>query len=69
MKYHNEKSLNDTLDKDPCLLPYLFDIFLRFRVGKIGLIGDIKQAFLKICIGKNDQNYLRLLWFDNVTKN
>ena len=31
-KYHNEKSLNDILDKAPCLLPYLFDILLRFRV-------------------------------------
>ena len=31
-KYHNEKSLNDVLDKALCLLPYLFDILLRFRV-------------------------------------
>ena len=45
---------------------FLFDILLRFRVGKIGLIGDIKQTFLQIYIDKNDQNYLRLLWLDNV---
>ena len=66
VKYHNEKSLGDILDKGPCLLPYLFDILLRFRVGKIGLTGDIKQAFRQICTDKNDQNYSRLLWFDNV---
>ena len=66
VKYHNEKSLGDILDKGPCLLPYLFDILLRFRVGKIGSIGDIKQAFLQICTDKNDRNYSRLLWFDNV---
>ena len=47
-KYHDKKSLNDILDNGPCLFPYLFDILLRFRIGKIGLIGDIKQAFLQI---------------------
>ena len=34
-KYHDEKSLNDILDKGPCLLPYLFDILVRFRVEKM----------------------------------
>ena len=65
-KYHDENPLHDILDKSPCLLPYLFDVLLRSRVGKIGLIGDIKQAFPQICIHKNDKNYLRLLCFDNV---
>ena len=51
-KYHDEKSLSEPLDKGPCLLPYLFNILSRFRVVKIGLIGDIKQAFLQICIEK-----------------
>ena len=64
-KYHDEKHFNDVLDKGPCLLPYLFDMLLKFCVGKIGLIGDIKQAFFQICIHKNDKNYLRLLCFDN----
>ena len=55
-KYHDlsekSQSLSETLDKGPCLLPYLFNILSRFRVVKIGLIGDIKQAFLQICIEK-----------------
>ena len=51
-KYDDEKSLSEPLDKGPCLLPCLFNILSRFRVVKIGLIGDIKQAFLQICIEK-----------------
>ena len=51
-KYQDEKSLNDILDKGSRLLPYLFDILLRFCVGKNGLIGDIKQTFLQIYMNK-----------------
>ena len=51
-KYDDEKSLSEPLDKGPCLLPYLFNILSRFRVVKIALIGDIKQAFVQICIEK-----------------
>ena len=47
-KVKNEASLNDRLESGPCLLPLLFDILLRFRTGKIGLILDIKQAFLQL---------------------
>ena len=38
----------------------------KISCGKNGLIADVKQEFPQICIDKNDQNYLRLLWFDNV---
>ena len=55
-KYHDEKSLNDILDKG---------ILLEFCVGKIDLIGGIKQTFLQIFFYKNDQIYLRLSWLDN----
>ena len=61
VNYHDEKSFNDILGKGSCLLPYFLDILLRFCVGKIWSIGDIKQAFLPICFDKNDENYLRLL--------
>ena len=44
----NEPSLNDNLYTGPCLLPYVFDILLRSRIGKYALIADIKQAFLQI---------------------
>ena len=45
-KIRNKPSLNDTLHSGPCLLPYTYDILLRFRTGKSGLVGSIKQVFL-----------------------
>lgn len=46
----------------PWLLPHIFDIFLWFRIRKIALVSDIKQAFL----AENDHDYLWMIWFDNV---
>ena len=37
-----QPSLNDVLHSGPCLLPFLQEILLRFRIGKIGLAADIK---------------------------
>ena len=44
----NELSLNDCLYLGPCLLPSLYDILLRFRIGEIGMVSDIQQAFLNM---------------------
>ena len=44
----NEPSLNDALYSGPCLLPDLYDILIRFRIVKIAVVSDIKQAFLQI---------------------
>ena len=33
---------------------------------KIGLISDIRQAFLQVGIDKQHRDYLRFLWFDDV---
>ena len=67
-KVKNEASLNDPLESDPCLLLLLFDILRRFTTGKIGLISDIKQAFLQIEISPEHRDYLRFLWYDDVCK-
>ena len=67
-KFKNEKSLNDVLDPGPCLLPLLFNILLRFRTGKIGLIADIKQAFLQIEVAPQHRDFLRFMCFDDVFK-
>ena len=37
-------SLNDCLETGPNTLPQTIDILLRFRLNKIALISDIKQA-------------------------
>lgn len=60
-----ELSLNDLLYAGPCLLPFLYDILLRFCIGKIGLVSDIKQAFLQIEIAEQHRDYLRFLWYLN----
>ena len=56
--------LNDCLYPGPNLLLKIFDILLRFRLNKIAIVADIKQAFLNIGIHKEDQDYLRFLWYD-----
>ena len=60
---YDEPSLNDLLYSGPCMLPFLYDILLRFRISKVGLIADIKQAFLNIGIADEHRDFLRFLWF------
>ena len=49
----------------PSLLPSVYDILLQFRSGKIGLVSDIKQAFLNIAIAEEHRDLLRFLWYEN----
>ena len=65
-KYQNGKSLNDTLDPGPCLLPNIFDILVRFRLEKIGIVADIKKAFLQIAIDEDQRDFLGMIWYENV---
>lgn len=65
-KWKNEISLNEALLPGPCLLPILYDILIRFRVGKYGLVADIKQTFLQIYLHEDHRNFVRFLWFDDI---
>ena len=60
----NGVSLNDCLYPGPNLLAKIFDILLRFRMNKIGILADIKQAFLNISIHPDHRDFLRFLWRD-----
>ena len=62
----NEPSINDVLYSGPCSLPLIFGILIRFRFGKIGIVADVKQAFLQIEISEEHRNFLRLIWFKDV---
>ena len=53
------------LDQGPCLLPYIFDILVRFRLRKIGIVAHIKKAFLKIVIDEDQHNFQRMIWNEN----
>lgn len=55
-------SLNDALEKGPNLLPVLWGTLLRFRVGRIGVVGDLEKAFLQILLHENDRNVCCFLW-------
>ncbi|CAB4038791.1 Hypothetical predicted protein, partial [Paramuricea clavata] len=48
----------------PNLIAKIFDILLRFRLNKIGVLADIKQAFLNVGIDAQHRDYLRFLWYD-----
>ena len=61
-------SLNDCLYTGPKFDRRIMDILLRFRTSKIALTADIERAFLQICVEEQDQDVLRFLWFDDVTK-
>lgn len=65
----NGVSLNDCLYSGPNLLAKIFDILLRFRLNKIGILADIKQAFLNINIHPDHRDFLRFLWRDPSSSN
>jgi hypothetical protein len=56
--------LNECLYSGSHLLARIFDILIRFRLNRTGILADIKQAFLNIAISSEHRNYLRFLWFD-----
>ena len=58
----DKPSLNHCLEKGPNLIELIPTINSRFRKRKIGVIADIKAAFLQISIAPKDRNFLRFLW-------
>ncbi|KFM75279.1 hypothetical protein X975_15682, partial [Stegodyphus mimosarum] len=57
--------LNDCLLKGPNLIEQIPAILLRFREKVIGVVSDIKRAFLQIEVKPEDRDYLRFLWWRN----
>ncbi|GFW72711.1 uncharacterized protein TNCV_3799381 [Trichonephila clavipes] len=49
----------------PSLIHRLPPLQFRLRLGTIGVIADIKQTFLQICVGAEDRNVLRFLWLED----
>lgn len=63
-KTKNSPSLNDCLEIGPNLIELIPSVLGRFRTGKIGVIADIKRAFLQIGICVDDRDYLKFFWCD-----
>jgi hypothetical protein len=61
-------SLNDCLEKGPNLLDLIPSILLRFREGKLGVISDIRKAFLMLDVHEKDRDFIRFLWWEDPTK-
>lgn len=60
-----QPSLNNCLEKGVNLIELIPSILQRFRVNRIGVVSDIRKAFLQISIQEADRDYLRFLWLDS----
>jgi len=67
-KFGRNPSLNGCLEKGPNFLELIPSILLRFRMGRIGVIADIRKAFLMINVNEEDRDFLRFLWWENKTQ-
>ncbi|XP_055944592.1 uncharacterized protein LOC129975555 [Argiope bruennichi] len=57
-------SLNSCIEAGPNLIELIPAILNRFLLRKIGVISDIRIAFLQIALHENDRNFLRFLWWE-----
>ena len=58
----NFPSLNQCLETGPNMIELIPSVLLRFRENNIGVIADIKRAFLQISVAPEERNYLRFWW-------
>ncbi|XP_077263731.1 uncharacterized protein LOC143898261 [Temnothorax americanus] len=56
-------SLNQCLEVGSNLIELIPTMLLRFRERRIGVISDIKRAFLQISVSPKERNVLRFLWW------
>ncbi|UYV73198.1 hypothetical protein LAZ67_10002165 [Cordylochernes scorpioides] len=61
-------SLNQCLEKGDNLIELIPDLLLRFRLGKYGIIADMRKAFLQIQVREEEREFLRFLWWKNDQK-
>ncbi|XP_054713054.1 uncharacterized protein LOC129222564 [Uloborus diversus] len=64
-KSKNSFSLNQCLEKGPNLIEEVPPLLMRFRKREIGVVSDIRKAFLQISVAEEDQDYLRFLWWED----
>ena len=57
-------SLNDCLEIGPPMQNQLWKVLLRGRFHAVALTGDIRKAFLQVCIREQDRDALRFHWID-----
>jgi hypothetical protein len=64
----NERSpsLNECLETGPPLQNQLWSILVRNRFHPVALAGDLKQAFLQVCVREQDRNAMRFHWLKGI---
>ena len=60
-------SLNECLNAGPPLQNQLWGVLVRSRIHPVAIAGDIKQAFLQVCIREEDRDALRFHWLKDLT--
>ena len=58
-------SLNDKLLQGPDLTSNLLGVLTRFRQEKYAFMADIEKMFFQVRVTKEDQSFLRFLWWPN----
>ncbi|XP_015124484.1 uncharacterized protein LOC107046388 [Diachasma alloeum] len=54
--------LNECLETGPNLIELILSLLMRFREKRIGVIADVRKAFLQISVDPEDRDFLRVLW-------
>ena len=58
-------NLNDFMNKGPGMRNNLVGVLTRFRLYRYALISDIRKLYYQCVVNKNDQDFLRFLWYRN----
>ncbi|XP_035216538.1 uncharacterized protein LOC118189930 [Stegodyphus dumicola] len=64
----NSPSINDCMEKGPNTVELIPAVMNRFRLKKIGVVANIRRAFLQIGLSESDRPYLKFLWWEGATK-
>ena len=62
------KSLNECLLKGKNMVGNLCAILMRFRMKRIGIVADIKKAYLQVQLKPIDRDVTRFLWLKDINR-
>ena len=67
-KFNGTSSLNEVLYKGPCLNADLYSLLLKFGIYPIAITADIEKAYLQISINEEHRDFLRFLWYSDLSE-
>ena len=59
------KSINKELLPGPDLTNQIVDILIRFREERVAVMADVESMYYQVQVPKNQQTYLKFLWWEN----